>query len=150
MIAAVALVLGCSSPEDENNGHHDHDHDHGHNHEHEHDGGANHHHGDMGHQHGDGGHGEVDLAGIDFGDVVITPAAEDYCECMLITCHDPFHETYGADDAEAIAACQAEASSWPVAGSEQMTGDSIECRQFHCENATGSSNCENALGAACQ
>jgi len=58
-------------------------------------------------------------------------------------------ETYGPDDAEAIAACQAEASSWPVAGSEQMSGDSIECRQYHCDNATGSSSCDNALGAAC-
>ena len=145
--ATVVLLAACSGGE--NNEDHD-NHDQSHSNNSPHDGGNNHGHDDMGHGHeGDTDHHQVDLGGVDLGEVTITPAAEEYCECLLITCHDPFHDKYGADDAEAIAACQREAAGFPVAGTEQMSGDSIECRQYHCDNATGDSTCENALGAAC-
>lgn len=135
LMLAVALS-GCSSdPADDNHGHGD---THGE---------PNHHHNaaDTGH---DDDAQSPDVGASDTG-VVTSAAARTYCECVFVACHDPFHEKFGADDVASIAACEAEASALPVAGSEQMSGNSIECRQYQCENIGADVSCADALGAAC-
>jgi len=129
----IACVGACSGPD----GHSD-------NNTHDEDGG---HHEDD--QHHDGGHdvGAPDVAP----DTTLSEAAFAYCDCMLVNCHDPFHDTWGEDDAESRTACAEEASALPVAGSPQTSGNSIECRQHVCEGVVDRRfTCEDALGSACQ
>lgn len=69
------------------------------------------------------------------GGAVELTAAEAYCDCMLLTCHDAYHDQYGPDTDEpaARANCLAEAGALPVAGMAVDTGNFIECRQHHCD-----------------
>ncbi len=111
----------------ETDGGHGHEADGGHGHEED---GGHGHEEDGGHGHeADGGHEVPDVGGDHPEDSV------EHCECLLINCHDPFHELYGVDDAEAIAACLVATNPLPRAGAPAETGDSVECRQHHCEAA---------------
>lgn len=137
------LATGCSQADDRshdnNDGHHDQD-------------AGEHHHEDAGHhdaEHShDGGHESDADASIDVGpDVTITPAARDYCECMLVNCHEPFHDRWGEADPVAIANCEVEASQLPATGAEEMSGNHLQCRQYHCtQAANGAETCPSALG----
>lgn len=64
--------------------------------------------------------------------------AETYCDCMLFTCHDAYHDHFGpeSDEEAARAACLAEAEMLPVAGMNVDSGNFVECRLHFC--ATGS------------
>jgi hypothetical protein len=71
-----------------------------------------------------------------------------YCNCMLLSCHDAFHERWGESDDKAIAGCRAEALTLPASGSDATEGNFIECRLAHCQMATVSENaCAAALGS---
>ena len=138
---AFVTAVGCSSHASD--GHNDAEHDASHTDVHDH-----------GHT-ADVGDGAADvmfdLSGVDIKDASGDPAlARSWCECLLVNCHDEFHETFGPDDAMAIAACTAEGTEAPVSGSPQTTGNSIECRQHHCDAAPDDSTCADALGAACE
>lgn len=89
------------------------------------------------HHHGD--HPRPDAAG--------DPVSE-YCNCLLVNCHDPFHDRFGETDMEAIANCTAEAEALPRAGSMVETGNSLECRAVHCDRAASdaATECPAALG----
>src|SRR5690606_15015598 len=79
----------------------------------------------------------------------IDALARQVCSCLLINCHDPFHEKYGETDGEAVPACQAEVAALPLAGMDVSSGNFIECRQLACADANR--DCDAALGAApCQ
>ena len=94
--------------------------------------------------------GDEDTSADVGGDLVLTQAARDYCECMLFTCHDPWHLKHGVDDAVAMADCVAEASAIPQIGTPQTSGNSVECRQNFCDLAkTEPNNCADALGPGC-
>jgi hypothetical protein len=70
-----------------------------------------------------------------------------YCNCMLLSCHDEFHDRWGEGDDEAIAGCRTEALTVPVAGSDVSRGDFIECRLAQCSMATVSEDaCAAAVG----
>lgn len=145
----AALVLSCCSGNNgtDNNGHEDNNHGHEENNESHGDAGDDH--DSDGHGHEDGGHTEEhDLGAPDLnGDAGLTAEAFTYCDCMLINCHDPFHERWGADDVEARNNCAREASAWPVTGSPQTSGDSVECRIAVCEGVADRRNtCPEALG----
>jgi hypothetical protein len=72
-----------------------------------------------------------------------------YCDCMLLTCHDAYHASFGPDTDEpaAAAACLAEAEGLPSVGMDIDMGNSIECRLHYC--ALGSEtpdDCAAAVG----
>lgn len=75
--------------------------------------------------------------------------AENYCTCMLVSCHDKFHSKWGEADGDAAAACIANANAVPKRGMETETGNFLECRMHFCgigdENDTA---CEKAAGEA--
>ncbi len=73
-----------------------------------------------------------------------TPEEDLYCRCMLFSCHDPFHDTWGVEDVDAFEACLIEISSVPLAGQETSTGNFQECRLKACQSATP--DCDAALG----
>lgn len=73
-----------------------------------------------------------------------TPEADLYCRCMLFSCHDPFHDTWGLDDVEAFDSCLLEISAVPVNGEPTLTGDFQECRLHFCQQ--GVPDCDAALG----
>jgi hypothetical protein len=100
---------------------------------------------DDGH-HEDGGHGH------DAGEDASLTEAQALCNCLLVTCHDAFHDQYGEGDAVAIPACELDTDGLPSAGMEVSSGDFIECRHTHCEMAeTDETLCAAALGATpCQ
>ena len=60
--------------------------------------------------------------------------AQDYCDCMFLSCHDIYHDTWGHDEIGARAECVREAEAVPVVGEPVTAGDAIECRLFYCEN----------------
>lgn len=68
-----------------------------------------------------------------------------YCDCMLLNCHDEFHQVWGVDDVEARDNCRAEISQVPSVGSDTTTGNSQECRVHFCEVAA-ERNCDAAMG----
>lgn len=80
--------------------------------------------------------------------------AQTYCDCMLVSCHDAYHATYGPDTDEPAArdACLATAGAWPEAGTRVEMGDFVECRIHFCElGMNDPSVCQNAVGAgACE
>lgn len=78
---------------------------------------------------GDGGSGDGGGGGP-----VSNPAA-DYCDCMLLSCHDQYHATYGPDTDEVAArqTCLEQAAALPVAGMAVDAGNFVECRLHHCE-----------------
>jgi hypothetical protein len=97
----------------------------------------------------DGGTAASDAGALDAGaaadaGVVITPEATAYCECVFVACHDDFHETFGIDDLESIAACQTFASALPTVGMVVLTGNNLECRQHWCDAVP--TDCPSALG----
>ena len=70
-----------------------------------------------------------------------------YCECMIVNCHDPFHDVYGEDDLTATMACREDAATWPQYGESIDQGDFIECRIEACVAAAEDpSSCDAALG----
>lgn len=77
-----------------------------------------------------------------------SPAA-DYCECMLLNCHDQYHGTWGEEHPMSEINCMAAADMLPSVGAPAMSGDSIECRLYHCEAAPGDEAlCDAAIGGA--
>jgi hypothetical protein len=70
------------------------------------------------------------------------------CDCMLVHCHDDFHEEWGESDLEATLNCRDEAATLPRSGEPTLQGNFIECRIGHCEAAAqgDSTQCEGALG----
>jgi hypothetical protein len=68
--------------------------------------------------------------------------AETYCDCMLLTCHDAYHDHFGpeSDEEAARAACWAEAETLPVAGMDVDSGNFVECRIHYC--ASGSEDAD--------
>jgi hypothetical protein len=89
-------------------------------------------------------------AGADAGSDAGTSASSlRYCNCLLIECHDVFHDTFGETDEEALAACELAADALPRAGMPVDEGNTIECRRSHCEGADEDPvACAAALGAA--
>lgn len=72
---------------------------------------------------------------------------EDYCFCLLVRCHDVFHDRFGDPDKVALAACGEEASALAPGSPDDMTGDSLACRRFHCAAAEADPMaCSAALG----
>jgi hypothetical protein len=70
-----------------------------------------------------------------------------FCDCMLVHCHDDFHEQWGESDLEATLNCRDEAAKLPRAGEPTLEGNVIECRLGHCEAAESEpEQCEAALG----
>lgn len=70
-----------------------------------------------------------------------------YCECMIVNCHDPFHDLYGEDDLTATMACREDAATWPQYGESIDEGDFIECRIEACVAAAEDpTSCDAALG----
>ncbi|WAS94244.1 hypothetical protein [Nannocystis punicea] len=77
-----------------------------------------------------------------------SPAA-DYCECMLVNCHDQYHGTWGEEHPMSEINCKAAADMLPTVGMPAMSGNSLECRLYHCEQAAGDESlCEAAIGGA--
>ena len=75
--------------------------------------------------------------------------AESYCDCMLLTCHDAYHDAFGpeSDEEAARAACLAEAEALPVAGMDVDTGNFVECRIHHCTSGMSDpATCAAAIG----
>lgn len=72
-----------------------------------------------------------------------------YCDCMLVHCHDDFHEEWGESDLEATLGCRDEAAMLPRKGEPTLQGNVLECRLGHCEAAQADpTQCDAALGAA--
>ncbi len=79
--------------------------------------------------------------------------AEQYCGCMLLSCHDQYHQKFGpeSDEVAAREACLAEAGALPVNGSDVDSGNFIECRLHFCTaGKTDPSVCDNTIGGVCQ
>jgi hypothetical protein len=74
--------------------------------------------------------------------------AHELCDCMLVHCHDDFHEEWGESDLEATLNCRDEAAMLPRKGEPTLQGDFLECRLGHCEAAAEGdpSWCAGALG----
>lgn len=99
-----------------------------------------------------GGHGGSATGGGQGNGEGGTVLAKAYCDCMLVSCHDAYHETFGPDTDEpaARAACLSEASRLPEAGMDVDTGDFIECRIHHCElGRTDEAACPDTVGGVC-
>lgn len=78
-----------------------------------------------------------------------SPLATQYCDCMLLACHDAYHAKYGpeTDEKAAREKCFADAEAVPVNGEVTDTGDFIECRIHHCEAAkTDETSCPSSVG----
>ena len=74
------------------------------------------------------------------GDPQTDPMVLAMCQCLLINCHDPYHEQYGETDFDAAIACNEDGDSLPLEGD----GDSVQCRLDACSM----SDCEAGLGMA--
>lgn len=71
----------------------------------------------------------------------------DYCECMLVHCHDQYHATWGEEHPMSELNCTADAEKLPTVGMPTMTGNSLECRLSHCQLAPDDASlCEAAIG----
>ncbi|MCA9617694.1 MAG: hypothetical protein KC731_01655 [Myxococcales bacterium] len=96
----------------------------------------------------DGGHGAHGSEGGGGATTTPTPA-ERYCDCMLSSCHDAYHATFGPDSDEpaARAACLAEAEALPSVGMDVDMGNSVECRIHYCSLGDQSATtCDAAVG----
>lgn len=72
-----------------------------------------------------------------------------YCECMLESCHDLYHSTWGEDHEQSVEMCKASLDGVPSVGAPAMSGDSIECRIHFCEvGHDDATACDSAMGAA--
>lgn len=77
------------------------------------------------------------------------PPVTDYCNCMLVNCHDQYHELWGEQHQASEAMCQAAAEAVPSVGVPAMSGDSLECRLHFCTlGHDDPAACASALGAA--
>lgn len=79
----------------------------------------------------------------------MTTPAENYCTCMLFSCHDWYHMAFGpeTDEPAALATCLAEAEKLPLAGMDVAEGNFIECRIHYCvEGQDDESVCPNTIG----
>lgn len=65
----------------------------------------------------------------------VDPLVRRYCDCMLVTCHDLYHELYGAEEEVARANCFAVAAAQPRAGALVREGRFLECRLWACGEA---------------
>lgn len=93
--------------------------------------------------HGTAEHGTSEGGTTDGGSL-----AEQYCLCMLDSCHDQYHGTWGEDHEQSEVMCMAAAEAVPSVGMPATSGDSIECRLYFCamgHDVAGA--CEAALGA---
>lgn len=102
---------------------------------------------------GDTGSGDSstdDSSAADTGPDPASIAARAYCNCMLVECHDAFHEEFGVSDVEALENCQAAGEALPMTGMAGTTsGNSLECRQSFCDGAgSDEAACASALGGA--
>lgn len=71
---------------------------------------------------------------------VLTSASTRFCQCMLVACHDVFHATWGATDAEAIPRCLIVAATLP----REVTAGSggLPCRLSACQGTPDEAQCE--------
>ena len=79
----------------------------------------------------------------------VSALALEYCDCMLLSCHDAYHASFGPDTDEEAARnnCIAEAETVAVADSDVTQGDFIECRIHHCEvGKTDEMSCPSSVG----
>jgi hypothetical protein len=93
-------------------------------------------------------HGSTDHATSEAGTTAGGGLVEDYCLCMLDSCHDLYHGTWGEDHEQSEAMCTAAAEAVPSVGAPATSGDSIECRLHFCamgHDVAGA--CEAAMGA---
>lgn len=94
-----------------------------------------------------GGNGGTVGGGGGTGGSNVSQAVQDYCECMLDSCHDDYHRIWGEDHIAAEEQCHAEASLVPEHGSPTDSGNFIECRLAACQRATQDATaCTAALG----
>jgi len=104
------------------------------------------------HEHDDDtGHEHDDETGLEHDDETESGSEADlgvtYCSCMLVNCHDPWHEVFGEDDLEATMACVDLVESLPRAGEDLDAGNFAECRIHFCELAADDPTvCPAALG----
>jgi hypothetical protein len=76
-------------------------------------------------------------------------AISDYCNCVLINCHDQSHRKWGETDEAVLAGCRAEALELPLNGGPTLSGNYLECRAAYCKQSLQDSQaCDAALGAA--
>lgn len=96
------------------------------------------------------GHATTTTDGGSSGGQGVTPDA--YCDCLLVNCHEPYHDMWGESDVDAAMNCREAAAEVPQNGAPTMEGDFLECRIAHCELAADDAmQCDAALGAApCQ
>jgi hypothetical protein len=90
---------------------------------------------------GSGGSG----GGVDAG----TSLAQQYCNCMLTSCHDAYHDTFGPETDEVAARenCLTEAAALPSAGQTVSSGNFVECRLHFCQlGASNVSVCPDSVG----
>lgn len=72
-----------------------------------------------------------------------------YCDCMLLYCHDQYHGTWGEEHPASEDNCRADAGMLPSADAPAMSGNSLECRLYHCEAAIDDPTlCDAAIGGA--
>lgn len=75
------------------------------------------------------------------------PPLTEYCDCMVVECHDQYHAKFGEEHRVAEMLCLEYAASIPSVGAPAMSGNSIECYTWACAQG----DCEAALGGgACQ
>lgn len=92
------------------------------------------------------GHEHTTTTGTTTGDS--SPVA-DYCECMLVNCHDQYHGAWGEEHPMSEINCTMAAEMLPTVGMPTMSGNSLECRLAHCELAVDDpALCEAAIGGA--
>lgn len=74
--------------------------------------------------------------------------AGDYCDCMLLYCHDQYHDAWGEEHPMSETNCLAAAEALPTIGAPAMSGDSLECRLHHCQAASDGdpAACQGAIG----
>ncbi len=76
-----------------------------------------------------------------------TSSIYDYCNCMLLNCHDAAHLKWGESDEQLLAGCRAEAISLPALGAATTAGNYLECRAAHCVQAKENLDlCDAAFG----
>lgn len=77
----------------------------------------------------------------------IPPSAEDYCACMLVDCHDDYHDNWGEDHMIAEMMCLDFFNGFASAGMSTKEGANQECIAAHCEAAMmGEPTCDSAMG----
>jgi len=74
-------------------------------------------------------------------------SAMDYCDCMLVACHDYYHEHWGDDHDASLTACLEEIGAVPEFGMPVTEGNFFECRAHYCDAAFSEpQRCTEAAG----